>query len=87
LRECDGKNSKPTEKEKPLKEDKQKTVNRSDRVLARRGARELTLKEIEAVSGAALLAHTNVCTAALATPIHTSIGDGDGCGDLQNALP
>jgi hypothetical protein len=68
-----------------VKQDKQ--INPSERVLARRGARELTLKEIEAVSGAALLAHTNVCTAALATPIHTSIGDGDGCGDLENALP
>jgi hypothetical protein len=53
-------------------------TNKPDRVLARRGARELTREEVDAVSGA--FAHTNVCTGAFATQTHTGIGDGDGCG-------
>jgi hypothetical protein len=48
-----------------------------NRVLARTGARELTLSEVDIVSAAA---HTNVCTGAIATATHTGIGDGDGCG-------
>ena len=50
-----------------------------NRVLARAGARELTIEEIDFVSAAA---HTNVCTAAtVATATHTWLGDGDGCSD------
>ena len=51
-----------------------------NRVLARSGARELTLPEIDRVSAAA---HTNVCTAGQPTASHTGIGDGDGCGDTD----
>ena len=51
-----------------------------NRVLARAGARELTIDEIDFVSAAML--HTNVCTAAtVATATHTGLGDGDGCSD------
>lgn len=57
-------------------------MNRNDRVLARRGARELTVEEIESVSGAGG-AHTNVCSLALATTTHTGVGDGDACGDVD----
>ncbi len=52
----------------------------NNRVLARTGARELTLDEIDLVSAAA---HTNVCTAAMATSTHTGLGDGDGCSDFD----
>lgn len=52
----------------------------NNRVLARTGARELTIKELEVVSAAA---HTNVCTAATALATHTGAGDGDGCGDAD----
>ena len=51
-----------------------------NRVLARSGARELTLPEIDRVSAAA---HTNVCSVAMATASHTGFGDGDGCGDTD----
>ena len=51
-----------------------------NRVLARSGARELTLPEIDRVSAGA---HTNVCTAGQATASHTGFGDGDGCGDTD----
>lgn len=57
----------------------QKTANR---VLARRGARELTREEVEMVSGAA---HTDVCSAAFATQTHTGFGDGDGCSDVDTS--
>lgn len=68
-----------------MKESIQRTANKSDRVLARRGARELTREEIEVVSGA--YAITNVCSAAFATKTHTGIGDGDGCpGDTDSSL-
>lgn len=68
-----------------MKEQNEKTANKSDRVLARRGARELTRDEIEAVSGA--FAHTEVCTAAFATQTNTGLGDGDGCGgDIDAGL-
>jgi len=61
-----------------------KTGNKPDRVLARRGARELTREEVEAVSGA--FAHTTNCTGAFATQTHTGIGDGDGCGDIDSSF-
>jgi hypothetical protein len=62
----------------------QRITNKSDRVLARRGARELTQEEAEMVSGA--FATTNVCSAAFATKTHTGFGDGDGCpGDVDSS--
>jgi hypothetical protein len=54
-----------------------------NRVLARAGARELTIEELDYVS-AAIAAHTNVCTAAIATATHTGAGDGDGCSDSDH---
>lgn len=53
-----------------------------NRVLVRKGARELTIDEIDQVS-AAMQAHTNVCTAVMATATHTGAGDGDGCSDTD----
>ncbi len=53
-----------------------------NRVLARAGARELTIDEIDFVS-AAMQAHTNVCTAIMATATVTGPGDGDGCSDTD----
>ena len=61
----------------------EKEIKKTDRVLARRGARELTLEELDIVSGAA---HTTVCTAAMSTKVHTGAGDGDGCGDLNSTV-
>ena len=53
-----------------------------NRVLARSGARELTIEEIDQVSAA--MAHTNVCTAIMATV--TGSGDGDGCSDTDHSF-
>ena len=53
-----------------------------NRVLVRKGARELTIDEIDQVS-AAMQAHTNVCTAIMATATATGSGDGDGCSDTD----
>jgi hypothetical protein len=50
------------------------------RVLARTGARQLTVEEVDVVSAAF---HTLVCTFAVATATHTGAGDGDGCGDAD----
>jgi hypothetical protein len=63
-----------------LKGEKTMSNQEDNRVLARSGARELTLPEIDRVSAAA---HTNVCSAAMATTSHTGFGDGDGCGDTD----
>jgi len=52
----------------------------TNRVLARSGARELTIPEIDRVSAGA---HTNVCSVVVATASHTGPGDGDGCGDTD----
>ena len=49
------------------------------RVLARFGARELSIEEVDQVSAA--MGHTNVCTAMMATATATGSGDGDGCSD------
>jgi hypothetical protein len=57
-------------------------MKQSARVLARRGARELTTVELESVSGGGLV-HTNVASVALATSTHTGVGDGDGVGDID----
>lgn len=58
-------------------------MNADNRVLGRRGARELEVSELEAVGGG-LAAHTLVCTAALATTTVTGTGDGDGCSDTDH---
>jgi hypothetical protein len=62
----------------------EKSMSRQEdnRVLARTGARELTVDEVDQVS-AAMAAHTNVCTAIMATATHTGPGDGDGCSDTD----
>jgi len=52
------------------------------RVLARKGARELTFEELDYVSAAGAF-KTLVCTAAMATSTVTGPGDGDGCGDTD----
>ena len=56
-----------------------------NRVLARTGARELTIDEVDQVS-AAMAAHTNVCTAIMATATATGPGDGDGCSDTDTSV-
>jgi hypothetical protein len=56
-----------------------------NRVLARAGARELTIEEVDYVN-AAMQAHTNVCTAIMATATVTGPGDGDGCSDTDTHL-
>jgi hypothetical protein len=57
-------------------------MSRQDnRVLARAGARELTVEEVDQVSAA--MGHTNVCTALMATATATGSGDGDGCSDTD----
>ena len=53
-----------------------------NRVLARNGARELTIQEFEMVSAG--INHTNVCSVAVATATHTGPGDGDACGDTDS---
>lgn len=53
-----------------------------NRVLARSGARELSVEEFEQVSAG--INHTNVCSIAVATATHTGPGDGDGCGDSDS---
>ena len=50
---------------------------RDNRVLCRRGARELTLHEAEYVTAAGGGAHTFNCSAVT----NTSTGDGDACSD------
>ncbi|HEY6251791.1 MAG TPA: hypothetical protein VI685_17675 [Candidatus Angelobacter sp.] len=54
---------------------------KDNRVLCRRGARELTVNETDFVGGAAPF-NTLVCTIAfdIKTQTHTG-GDGDGCSD------
>lgn len=54
----------------------------NNRVLARSGARELSIEEIDQVS-AAMQNHTNVCTAVMAVATVTGSGDGDGCSDTD----
>jgi len=56
-----------------------------DRVLARAGARELTVTEADYVAAAGAV-HTNVCTAPLAAAgTVTGPGDGDGCSDTDTS--
>jgi hypothetical protein len=54
-------------------------MNQEKRVLSRRGARELTMEELEHVSGSQIV-HTDNCS--IITNRMTGSGDGDGCTDL-----
>ena len=67
-----------------MEEKNGKAVKQPARVLARKGARELTVKEIEAVAGG-LVYHTLVCTAGIPSLTQTGFGDGDGCGDVDSS--
>lgn len=56
-------------------------MNKSNRVLSRTGARELTIEETEHVSGA-LTIHTDNCSRPFPGSPATTTGDGDACMDL-----
>lgn len=60
-------------------------MNDNNRVLARTGARELTIEEIDYVNAAGIV-HTNVCSAVMATATVTGSGDGDGCSDTDTDI-
>jgi hypothetical protein len=64
-----------------MKKEKIMSTLESNRVLARAGARELTLEEIDWVAAGAM---TFVCSRPLATATHTGPGDGDACGDQDS---
>jgi hypothetical protein len=55
-------------------------MNKSNRVLTRIGARELTVEETECVSGS-LAVHTDVCSRPFPGATATVTGDGDACID------
>jgi hypothetical protein len=57
-------------------------TDKDNRVLGRKGAREISTQELDCVSGG--LFHTLVCTAVLATGTITGPGDGDGCSDSDS---
>lgn len=54
-------------------------MSRDNRVLGRKGARELTGEEAAVVSGS-INVRTNVCTIPLPPITLTGAGDGDACG-------
>ena len=56
-------------------------MNDQERVLIRRGARELTVEETDQVSAAENAFKTLVCTGLMRTATVTGPGDGDGCSD------
>jgi hypothetical protein len=58
-------------------------MNHSNRVLSRKGARELTREEMEFVGGSSI-PHTNVCSFVSLVTTQTGPGDGDACGDLDH---
>ena len=64
--------------------------NREERVLCRRGARNLTCDETDFVMGAGGF-RTNVCTGPIGgfagTGTATGPGDGDGCSDTDSDHP
>lgn len=66
------------------------SIQENNRVLGRRGARELTFDETEFVMGAGGF-RTNVCTGPLgglaATGTTTGPGDADGCSDTDSDHP
>ena len=55
-------------------------MTEQERVLLRRGARELTVEEANFVGAGQ--SHTNVCS--LITATSTGSGDGDGCTDTDH---
>ena len=61
----------------------EKTANNSERVLARRGARELTVREAEAVSGGGPPICTDVASFAYSTRTSTGCADNDGGHDTD----
>jgi len=66
-----------------MKEFNEKTGNNSERVLARRGARELTVREAEAVSGGGPPTCTDVASLVRMTGTVTGCGDNDGGHDTD----
>lgn len=54
--------------------------NLEQRVLGRAGARELTVEEMDCVTGGF---HTNVCSTALSMTTVTINPDSDGCSDTD----
>ena len=66
-----------------MKELNEKTARNSERVLARRGARELTVRETDAVSGGGPPICTDVASFAHLTVTHTGCGDNDGGSDTD----
>lgn len=59
--------------------------DKENRVLVRRGARDITTQELDHISGGGSNAfHTLVCTAVMATGTITGPGDGDGCSDSDS---
>jgi hypothetical protein len=61
----------------------ERTANKSERVLARRGARELTVREIDAVSGGGPPICTDVASFANMTTTATGCPDNDGGHDTD----
>jgi hypothetical protein len=59
-------------------------MKKSNRVLTRLGARELTVAEAAMVGGA-LIVHTNVCTAPFTVTLTGPDGDGCGTGDFDHS--
>jgi hypothetical protein len=69
-----------------MKELTKKTEDHSERVLARRGARELTVREAEAVSGGGSIICTDVASIAYSTVTHTGCPDNDGGHDTDTTF-
>jgi hypothetical protein len=69
-----------------MKEFSEKTANTSERVLARRGARELTVREAEAVSGGGPPICTDVASLVRMSATATGCGDNDGGHDTDIGL-
>lgn len=67
----------------PNDQEQRMASDKENRVLVRRGARDITTKELDQVSGGSAF-HTLVCTAVLATGTITGPGDGDGCSDSDS---
>lgn len=66
-----------------MKKQTEKTTANSERVLARRGARELTVREADAVSGGGPLVCTDVASFANMTATATGCPDNDGGHDTD----
>jgi hypothetical protein len=64
-----------------------KKTGHSERVLARRGARELTVREADAVSGGgSTIICTDVASLAYSTVTHTGCPDNDGGHDTDTTF-